>query len=79
MNTKKILFTAITLVAASSLYAQGDGSAGIVEATQMVTSYFDPGTKLVYAIGAVCGLIGGISGQGAARLYGGAQAGLVCP
>ena len=60
MNTKKILFTAITLVAASSLYAQGDGSAGIVEATQMVTSYFDPGTKLVYAIGAVCGLIGGI-------------------
>jgi len=26
----------------------------------MVTSYFDPGTKLVYAIGAVVGLIGGI-------------------
>ena len=26
----------------------------------MVTSYFDPGTKLIYAIGAVVGLIGGI-------------------
>ena len=29
-------------------------------ATNMVTSYFDPGTKLIYAIGAVVGLIGGI-------------------
>ncbi|MTU50010.1 DUF4134 domain-containing protein, partial [Parabacteroides merdae] len=28
--------------------------------TNMVTSYFDPGTKLIYAIGAVVGLIGGI-------------------
>ena len=26
----------------------------------MVTSYFDPGTQLIYAIGAVVGLIGGI-------------------
>ena len=29
-------------------------------ATNMVTSYFDPGTKLIYAIGAVIGLIGGV-------------------
>ena len=41
-------------------YAQGNGMAGINEATKMVTSYFDPGTKLIYAIGAVVGLIGGI-------------------
>lgn len=41
-------------------YAAGNGMAGINEATSMVTSYFDPGTKLVYAIGAVVGLIGGI-------------------
>ena len=40
--------------------AQGNGMAGINEATKMVTSYFDPGTKLIYAIGAVVGLIGGI-------------------
>ena len=41
-------------------YAQGNGIAGINEATKMVTSYFDPGTKLIYAVGAVVGLIGGI-------------------
>ena len=47
---------AVCLMAAGALYAQGNGQAGITEATQMVTSYFDPGTKLVYAIGAVVGL-----------------------
>ena len=36
------------------------GLSGINEATSMVTSYFDPGTKLIYAIGAVVGLIGGV-------------------
>ena len=41
-------------------YAQGNGIAGINEATTMVTSYFDPSTKLIYAVGAVVGLIGGI-------------------
>jgi len=42
------------------VFAQGNGVAGIQEATQMVTSYFDPATKLIYAIGAVVGLIGGV-------------------
>uniref|UniRef100_UPI003FD78C1D DUF4134 domain-containing protein n=1 Tax=Alistipes putredinis TaxID=28117 RepID=UPI003FD78C1D len=42
-------------------YAQGgDGIAGITEATSMVTSYFYPLVQLIYAIGAVTGLIGGI-------------------
>ena len=40
--------------------AQGNGVGGISEATRMVTSYFDPATKLIYAIGAVVGLIGGV-------------------
>ena len=40
--------------------AQGNGLAGIQEATQMINSYFDPATKLIYAIGAVVGLIGGV-------------------
>ena len=48
------------VAAASAAMAQGNGSAGITEATQMVTSYFDPGTKLAYAVGAVIGLVGGI-------------------
>ena len=44
--------------------AQGNGMAGITEATNMVTSYFDPATKLIYAIGAVVGLIGGVKVYG---------------
>ena len=61
MTKKKILFTvAVLFAAASTIYAAGNGQTGIDEATKMITSYFDPGTKLVYAIGAVVGLIGGI-------------------
>lgn len=48
MSKKKILLPAAFLFAAiSSAFAQGNGIAGITEATNMVTSYFDPGTKLV--------------------------------
>lgn len=61
MRKNKILLPAAFLFSAiSSAFAQGNGIAGITEATNMVTSYFDPGTKLVYAVGAVVGLIGGI-------------------
>ena len=61
MTKKKILsLAAALLTAVSSAFAQGNGLAGINDATNMVTSYFDPGTKLIYAIGAVVGLIGGI-------------------
>ena len=61
MRKNKILLPAAFLFAAiSSAFAQGNGIAGITEATNMVTSYFDPGTKLVYAVGAVVGLIGGV-------------------
>ena len=57
----RFFFPAVAFfVAAASAMAQGNGSAGITEATQMVTSYFDPATKLIYAIGAVIGLIGGV-------------------
>jgi hypothetical protein len=60
---KKILLAAIMLTGLGAM-AQGDGSAGITEATQMVTSYFDPATQLIYAIGAVVGLIGGVKVYG---------------
>ena len=56
----KRLLTGIFLLMATGVFAQGDGSAGITEATEMVTSYFDPATQLIYAIGAVVGLIGGV-------------------
>ena len=59
-KTKQIFSAALFFMAASSAFAQGDGAAGITEATQMVTSYFDPATKLIYAAGAIIGLIGGV-------------------
>ena len=49
---KKIFLSAALLAAVVSAYAQGNGQAGITEATNMITGYF--------AIGAVCGLIGGV-------------------
>lgn len=57
---KKILLAGLVLLAVSKVFGQGNGVGGINEATQMVTSYFDPATKLIYAIGAVVGLIGGV-------------------
>ena len=60
MNNKKKITVLLLTAIAIGAYAQGNGIAGINEATKMVTSYFDPGTKLIYAVGAVVGLIGGI-------------------
>lgn len=37
-----------------------DGNAGITTATNQVKSYFDTGCNLMYAIGAVTGIIGAI-------------------
>lgn len=53
-----IAFTVYVLTYAAS-YAQ-DGNAGISEATTRVRSYFDTGTQLMYAIGAVLGLVGAV-------------------
>ena len=52
---KRFFLAAMTLLVSMGAFAQGNGIAGISEATNMVTSYFDPGTKLIYAIGAVIG------------------------
>ena len=57
---KRFFSAAFMLLATVGTFAQGNGIGGITEATNMVTSYFDPGTKLIYAIGAVVGLIGGV-------------------
>ncbi len=66
MTKRNILFLSAMLMAVSTAFAQGNGKriGGITEATNMVTSYFDPGTKLIYAIGAVVGLIGGVKVYG---------------
>lgn len=61
INKERLAMLALTLMmTGATAFAQGNGMAGINEATKMVTSYFDPATKLIYAIGAVVGLIGGV-------------------
>ncbi len=57
---KRAIFTIPALLTVISSYAQGNGMAGINEATNMVTSYFDPLTKLIFAVAAVLGLVGGV-------------------
>lgn len=47
------------LLAAAGAAAQ-DGNAGINEATSQVKSYFATGTNLMYAIGAIVGLVGAV-------------------
>jgi hypothetical protein len=64
LKRKYYLLVAGLLAANAIVLAQGNGMAGISEATSMVTSYFDPATKLIYAIGAVVGLIGGVKVYG---------------
>ena len=57
---KSAIFLILMLPASLASFAQGIGMAGISEATIMVTSYFDPLTKLIFAVAAVLGLVGGV-------------------
>lgn len=63
-NLKKgwvALLCAIATVASFPLQSHAqDGLAGIQEANQQVRSYFDAGTDLMYAVGALLGLIGAV-------------------
>jgi len=54
-----VVLIVLALVNAQRLEAQ-DGAAGIQEADTMVRSYFDVGINLMYAIGAIVGLIGAV-------------------
>jgi len=56
---KKITAIISLLLIATVTMAQ-DGNAGINEATTQVKSYFSTGTNLMYAIGAIVGLVGAI-------------------
>lgn len=51
-----IMVITVTAITASAQ----DGNAGITEATNKVKSYFEKGTFLMYAIGAVVGLVGAV-------------------
>ena len=54
-----VLLVGLSLGLAGAGYAQ-DGNAGIQEATNKVKGYFDTGCDLMYAIGAVVGIIGAV-------------------
>ena len=56
---KYALVSGILFLQSVILYAQ-DGNAGIQEANTKVRSYFASGTNLMYAVGAILGLIGAV-------------------
>ncbi len=60
LKGRVVLAVLMILCSVEFVSAAGNGLSGINEATTMVTSYFEPGVKLIYAIGAVVGLIGGV-------------------
>jgi len=54
-----ITLSLLAQIAAVAVLAQ-DGNAGINQANTMVRSYFDTGVNLLYAIGALLGIIGAV-------------------
>jgi len=59
MKWKRWILIAAAMMVSVALLAQ-DGNAGIQEANQKVRSYFNSGTSLMYAVGAILGLIGAV-------------------
>ena len=55
-----VKFAVIMLLLSAQESLAQDGNAGITEATNKVKGYFDTGTDLMYAIGAIVGLVGAI-------------------
>ena len=56
---QKVLLSAYTSLVIQICYGQ-DGNAGIQSANTQVRSYFAAGTNLMYAVGAIVGLIGAV-------------------
>lgn len=57
---KTNLLSLVCLLLLTTKVFSQDGNAGINQANTMVRSYFQTGTTLLYAIGAIVGLIGAI-------------------
>lgn len=60
VKIQRLFVLAMLSLLAPSSFAQGGGSTGINAATSSLTSYVDPVSTLILAIGAVVGLIGGV-------------------
>lgn len=57
---KQLFFTVATILLCIAVAFAQDGNAGINEANTKVRSYFASGVNLMYAVGAIVGLIGAI-------------------
>jgi putative effector of murein hydrolase LrgA (UPF0299 family) len=58
---KKFLLLPATVGLTATLHAQtADGNNGISQANTLIRSYFSTGTQLMYAVGALVGLIGAV-------------------
>ena len=60
IKKSKTLFTTLLLMILNLALKAQDGNAGINEANTKVRGYFAAGTNLMYAVGAVVGLIGAV-------------------
>jgi hypothetical protein len=56
---KRFCVVAVAVMFTIVVYGQ-DGNAGIQDANTKVRSYFTSGTQLMYAVGAIVGLIGAV-------------------
>ncbi|MDB5229220.1 MAG: carbamoyl phosphate synthetase [Chitinophagaceae bacterium] len=59
VKMKKMVALFLSLFYEAAVFGQ-DGNAGILDANTKVRSYFNSGTQLMYAIGAILGLIGAV-------------------
>lgn len=61
MKKKTFLIGALLMEVANALLAQtADGNNGISQANTLIRGYFDTATQLMYAVGALLGLIGAV-------------------
>jgi len=59
-NHKPLALTTMSIIVALQQTVAQDGVAGINEANTKVRGYFDVGCNLMYAVGAILGLIGAV-------------------
>lgn len=60
INCRVLLLSALMIGCSVMEAVAQDGTAGINAATTQVKSYFSAGTSLMYAIGAIVGLVGAV-------------------
>jgi hypothetical protein len=59
MSKWRVIITSVLILMSLNSFSQ-DGNAGINKANTTVRGYFDAGVNLMYAVGAILGLIGAI-------------------